>query len=137
MKKNHKSAKRITSQDLIDTVNEQNEAEQVKAQKILEEEYNKFKEEKIRVKAMGGKELAEWLIDKHDDFVETVNYQISQDFLNGDTAMDRYLIVMYIAELSNLLTAYEIEPFDKDFINVLVEKNYAELLSILNVLNYI
>lgn len=103
----------------------------------VEEDYNvKVQAEKEQLRSCSNDALAEWIIEKHDDFVETINWGLSQDFLNGTTYEDRYYIIVYMHELNRLLAAYEIE-IPQGVIDILEKKNYGELLLILHTLNYI
>lgn len=94
-----------------------------------------IQKEKARLHKLPPKELAQWIMDKHDSFVELFNYSINPDFLNGSEYFDRYCIIIYMQQLNVLLSVYEIELND-EMVAYLKEKNYADLLSFLNVLNF-
>lgn len=92
---------------------------------------------KQEIKTMSPVELARWIIDRHEQFISRVDYQVSHDFLNGTHYMERHFILVYMMELLNLFSFLDIETLPEETIAYLHKKNYAELLSILNVLNYI
>jgi len=102
------------------------------------EEYtHQVKDLKKEVQKMPPEELAEWIMERHDMFVSRIDYQFSYDFLNGTRFMERHLILTYMMEIVNLFTFLDIETLPNETISYLYKKNYAELLAILNVLNYI
>ena len=103
---------------------------------ILENEQKELLKEIARINLLTEEEKAYWVIEKHNSLVEAINWNIHQDFLNGDTPFDRYLIITYIQQLLDLLTVYEM-GFTKTMIDVLIKENCVELLAILNVFNYI
>lgn len=103
---------------------------------ILAKEELKLKEQVKLVSKMTDIEKAEWLCDKHNEYILTMNYTLCADVLNGTEYYERFLLVAYLQELLNLLATYDIE-ITKEMTNVLIEKGEVELLSILNVLNFL
>ena len=102
------------------------------------EEYTRHvKDLKKEIKKLTPQELAEWIMERHDAFVSRIDYQYFHDFLNGTQYMERHLILTYMMEVLNLFSFLDIEILPNETIDYLYKKNYAELLAILNVLNYI
>ncbi len=102
------------------------------------EEYNRHVHKlKKAIRKLPPRQLAEWIMERHDIFVSRIEYQLSHDFLNGTQYMERHFILIYMMEVLNLFTFLDIETLPEETIRYLHKKNYAELLSILNVLNYI
>lgn len=107
-----------------------------KEEKIFEDMENHFQKEKLKVKHMNSVELAGWLMDKHDSFVETMNWMFKCDFMSCEDFDDRFLKVMYINELCNLMMAFEIDHINEDVVGLLQDNNYVDLIQLLNVLNF-
>ncbi|HRZ18949.1 MAG TPA: hypothetical protein P5136_02740 [Methanofastidiosum sp.] len=105
-------------------------------EKILVKQEEDLKKDIERVNNLSDSEKVDWLIEKHDSYVKTIDQLLRPDFLNGTEYFDRYLIVTYMQQLITLLATYDIE-FNKEMIDLLINKGYVELISILNVLNYI
>jgi HSP90 family molecular chaperone len=105
-------------------------------EEILLKQEELIKQDVEKIKASSDLDKVKWVMEKHDSFVDTINNLVRQDFLNGTEYMDRYLIILYMQQLITLLTTYDIE-FNNEMTTVLVNEGYTELLSILNVLNYI
>jgi len=117
-----------------DKINTQNK--ELEIDEIIKNEQDIIKKDIAIVHKMDDEEKAYWIIDKHNEFINAINFTIEQDFLNGDNPFSRYLIITYMHQLTNLLSTYEIE-FTAKMVNILVKENCVELLSILNVLNYV
>lgn len=128
------ASKRDQIQKIAEKVNKK--SENFELDEIIENESKELKKDIDIFNSLTEEEKAYWVIEKHNSFVETINWTLQQDFLNGDSSFDRYLIITYIQQLTNLLTIYNVE-FTKIMIGVLIKENCVELLAILNVLNYI
>jgi hypothetical protein len=126
-----KEGKGSTSESMMDELKNS-----LKVEEILEDSDKQIQQEKIRLKTLSSAELMQWLMDKHDAFTELFDYMISPGFLDGEDYFSRYCIITYMQQLNVLLSVYEIE-FTEEMVAVLRSKNYAELLSMLNVLNFI
>ncbi|GEM_PF-2060692 len=103
---------------------------------ILAKEELKLKEQVKLVSKMTDIEKAEWLCEKHNEYIATMNYTLCADVLNGTEYYERFLLVAYLQELLNLLATYDIE-ITKEMTSILIEKGEVELLAILNVMNFI
>ena len=112
------------------------EEKKVSLNKIIETEAKSLKEDIDKVSLMSDLEKVKWVVDQHDAFSETINYAVQPDFLNGDTEFDRWLIIQYMQQLTNLLSTYNIE-LSKIMVDYLIKENQAELIVILNCLNYL
>lgn len=108
-----------------------------KLEKIYENMEKDFQKEKKIVSKMNSQQIANWLIDKHTGYVKMLESTTQCDFLNERDPYSRYYLLVYISELYNLLSAYEIDFFSKDVVDILVEQKECELISILNALNYL
>lgn len=102
----------------------------------LAEEDTRIKEDIEKVSKMSDEDRADWLIGRHQEYIETMNWAIQGDVLNGADNVERYCLLMYLQELMSLITIYNIE-FTKAVVERLQDKKEVELLSILNVLNYL
>jgi 23S rRNA pseudoU1915 N3-methylase RlmH len=112
--------------------------EKIKLDTIISQERLEFEVEKARVKALNYEDFAEWLIEKHQDYTITLQYMLGGvDWLNEPGDEERTWVLTYIFEMFNLLASYEIDFLSNEIRDILYERNEAELLSILNVLNYI
>jgi len=107
------------------------------AEEILQKQANDFQNEKMRIQSMTPVQIADWLIEKHDTFVETCNAMFNTNCMDCEDYNDRSLKILYINELNNLLHIFEIEEFEQETIDVLKEKNYVDLLVVLHVLGFI
>jgi hypothetical protein len=106
-------------------------------EKALESSEKDFKKEKLVVQNMAPEALALWLIEKHTSYVEALKITLQSDFLNERDPTNRYYILIYASELYVLLTSFELDFFPKEVTDILEKENQVELLTILNVLNYI
>lgn len=104
---------------------------------ILKNEADDLENEKLLVKGMNSHEVAEWLMKKHDAFIESVNVMFHTDCMDPEDYNDRALKILYMNELNNLLYLFEIEEFQQETIDYLKDKEYVDLLVILHVLNFI
>jgi hypothetical protein len=111
-------------------------AEDFTLQDIIVKEDSKLQESVKLVARMTDFEKIDWLIEKHNDMIVTLNYSMNLDVLNGTEYIERYLCTVYQQELINLLHVYNFE-FSKEMVDILISENQVELLSILNVLNFI
>ena len=82
-------------------------------------------------------EIADWLIDQHEQYIQHINYTVQHMFLEGTDYTSRYMKLVYMNQLFTFLQYREIEYFDKEVGQHLANKNEGELLEILQVLNYI
>jgi hypothetical protein len=128
------ASKRDQIQKITEKVNKK--SKNFELDEIIENENKELKKDIDIFNSLTEEEKAYWVIEKHNSFVETINWTLQQDFLNGDSSFDRYLIITYIQQLANILTIYDVE-FTKIMIGVLIKENCVELLAILNVLNYV
>lgn len=127
---NKKYKKKKTAYDLEREFNASTKADIFNKEDFLEKE-------RAKIKAMSDKELAEWIIEQHEQYTTTIDWSVQQGFLNNTDKVSRYMISLYINELFVFLEMREIETFSKEVENILLQRNQSELLSILNVLNYI
>ncbi len=95
-----------------------------------------IKKEGEWLKTAKPEEYAKWLMEQHDQYVETINWQISQGFIEGRTYEDRYLIIMYMSNLCMFLGMREVDSIPREVVDILVENNYVDLVCILNVLGF-
>lgn len=90
-----------------------------------------------KIKTMTTKQVAEWLIEKHDEFVNTLDVLFSCMSMDPQDFNDRCIKIMYINELNTLLYTHEIEEITEEMIEVMKEKSCVDLLQILHVLGFI
>jgi hypothetical protein len=142
--KSKRSLLKEAKQDIKKYLNESNiEDDAIKEEKqivslydtaIKEEE--KLEKEIEQIKKLSDYEKVKWIIQKHDEFTNIISESIQSDFLNGTDYVDRCLILVYMYQLLDLLTTYDIK-FNENMIKLLESKNCNELLSILNCFNYL
>jgi hypothetical protein len=128
-----------SNEELLEEVREdiKREKEKISFDEILEFAKNEAEESRKKVIAMKPKELAQWLIDKHDDFVLTMNIMLKTDCMDGHDFDDRSLKIVYMNELNNLLWLHNIDDLSSEVIEELKKENAVDLLNVLHVLNYI
>ncbi len=102
----------------------------------MEKTMEAIKAEKKWLQTATPQEFAEWLMNQHDEYVQNINWKVSQNFLDGETPMDKEMIIVYMYNLFVLLYYREIENIPEEVVNIIKEKGYVELLCILNVLGY-
>lgn len=109
------------------------------------EEFNKAQEaviteleaSKNKVKKMTASELAEWLVEKHEEFVSTLDAMFQCNSMDPQDFDDRCLKILYINELNTLLHTHEIEDITEEMTDIMKEKNCVDLLVVLHVLGFI
>lgn len=99
------------------------------------EEEKKLSKEIEQVQKLSDSEKVKWIINKHNEFTNIINESIQSDFLNGTDYTDRCLILVYMYQLLDLLTTYDIK-FNENMIQLLENEDCIELLNILNCFNY-
>jgi len=102
----------------------------------MEKTMEAIKAEKKWLQTATPQEFAEWLMNQHDEYVQNINWKVSQNFLDGETPMDKEMIIVYMYNLFVFLYYREIENIPEEVVNIIKEKGYVELLCILNVLGY-
>ncbi len=105
-------------------------------ERLVNAEEKRIQEEIARILCMTNSERVDWICEKHYSFIQSINWKTGSDFLKGTTYYDRHLITIYVQELLYLLTTYNLE-FNREMTNILIERNEVELLSLLNILNYL
>jgi hypothetical protein len=103
----------------------------------IEDIWKAIEKEKDFLRVCSDEEFADWLIDQHHQYVETINWHMSQNFLDGETAQDKYLIVTYMYNLYMFLEIREIEHIRPSVAALLIERKEVDLVCILNVMGYI
>lgn len=103
---------------------------------IFNNEEIKLQDDIKIVSLMNNLQKVEWFCDKVYSLVKTLNHSMNVDVLNGTEYVERYLLTVLMQEIINLLTTYDVE-FSKEMALILVEKQEAELITILNTLNYL
>lgn len=103
---------------------------------IFNNEEIKLQDDIKIVSLMNNLQKVEWFCDKVYSLVKTLNHSMNVDVLNGTEYVERYLLTVLMQEIINLLTTYDVE-FSKEMTLILVEKQEAELITILNTLNYL
>ncbi len=89
------------------------------------------------LKRISAEEFAEWLIEQHDSYVEEINWKVSQNWLDGETSLDKQMIVTYIYHIFMFLEFREVTRIEPPVAQILKDRGYTDLLHILSVLGYI
>jgi len=92
---------------------------------------------KQKVKSMNDQQLGEWLVEKHEEFVSTLDAMFKCNSMDPQDFDDRCLKILYINELNTLLYLHEIEDITEKMVDVMKEKNCVDLLVVLHVLGFI
>jgi len=104
---------------------------------MLKEYLRVISEERVKLNEKSDSEIADWLIETHNNYVNTINELAKTDFLNPQSPEDRYQIVFYVYSLWLYLESRELEKFSEEVVRILNEKGYSKLINILDVLGYI
>lgn len=114
----------------------QQEKELKKLQKNEKDALRIIKEDAKYLESCAPEQFAEWLIGIHSRAVSNIEFSVSQMFLDGETAQDKYLIIQYQLDLFMFLESRGITHIGQDIVDILKEKNEVHLLCIFNVLGY-
>ncbi len=109
---------------------------EIEATKQQEDAIAFIKNERDWLRSASHEDFAKWLMEQHDQYVETINWQVSQNFIEGKTYEDKYLIIMYMNSLCMFLGMREVDSVPREVVDILVENNYVDLVCILNVLGF-
>lgn len=129
----------IEGQKLLNAWKESQKVDDIKnylqEQEVIDKINDDIEQEKKDIKKYTHTQMANYLIDLFNSFVELVNYS-SEGFIDIADVTSRYYIVLFIHQITLHLHSLNINILDQKVLNVIQKKKCFKLVQILSLLNY-